>query len=584
VLGELGTNDIVCPVESPSARDRPPVKKLRMDRRFAWEHHREGWARVERLVDEHFTCPDGVLFLSAVEDQLFDVGAVEEPWVGILHQVPHHDLPGFPDIERLLKMDAWRASEPHCRGVWTLTEYVRRFLIERGVCVPVGVLPYPSARDVPMFDWQHFVARERPRLLHLGEFLRDYQAFFDLDVPGWQKQLNEPTDWAQWSGRLAVNDSVRVVPPVDGAEYDRLLTESVVFLALHDAPANTVVVECLARGTPVCVNRVGGVEEYLGAEYPLYHDGDAAAVLKDRARIQAAHRYLLERREQFGSDEQFLDRVAGSAIYRALPVPRSMQRDFRRFDVTVLIAVYARLHNLREQLQRFVAQEDAPSFEIILWNNDPRNAPEVDEIVGDVASDLAIRVIHCSANIYCSMRWATPAIARSETLLICDDDVLVEPDYVRTLFDAHRRLGPDVAVCLRGHVFEPHRLDLDDPARVWRLEEHLTFHDEAADERVIDFAHADNLVISSELMRRASLHTMTHPEYVLVDDYWLSYVLSAHLGATCRKIQAPHVFSFTSCAEDPDIALYWNPDVQEQRVRLYVEHMQAGWPERAQVS
>jgi hypothetical protein len=555
-----------------------------MERRFAWEHHRDGWARVERLVQEHFTCPDGVLFISAVEDQLFLVAPIEEAWVGIVHQVPHHDLPGFPDLERFLALEAWHASEPHCLGLWTLADYVRQFLIDSGVRVPVSVLPYPSGRDVPMFEWRRFAGRERPRLLHVGEFLRDYQAFFDLDVPSWQKQLNEPADWALWSDKLRMNDSVEVVPAVGNAEYDQLLAESVVFQQLRDAPANTVIVECLARGTPVCVNRIGGVEEYLGADYPLYHDGDASSVLRDPERVHAAHRFLLERRERIGADEHFLERVENSAIYRALPVPPSLQGEFRRFDVTVLIAVYARLHNLRAQLDRFVEQDDAPSFEIILWNNDPNNASAVDDIVSALTSDLTIRVIHCSANVYCSMRWAVPAIARSETLLICDDDVLPEPGYVRTLFDAHRRLGPDVAVCLRGHVFQPHRLDLDDPGRVWRREEHLTFHDQAAQERVIDFAHADNLVISTELVRRASLYPMTHPEYVLVDDYWLSYVLSAHLGATCRKIQAPNVFSFTSCADDPDIALYQNPDVREQRVRLYVEHMQAGWPESAQLS
>jgi hypothetical protein len=75
---------------------------------------------------------------------------------------------------------------------------------------------------------------------------------------------------------------------------------------------------------------------------------------------------------------------------------------------------------------------------------------------------------------------------------------------------------------------------------------------------------------------------MTHPEYVLVDDYWLSYVLSARLGATCRKIRAPDIFTFTDCADDPEIALYHDRRVHEQRVRLYVEHMLAGWPKGAQ--
>jgi hypothetical protein len=168
-------------------------------------------------------------------------------------------------------------------------------------------------------------------------------------------------------------------------------------------------------------------------------------------------------------------------------------------------------------------------------------------------------------------------------LIVCDDDVVPAPHYLRTLYDAHRRLGPDVAVCLRGHVFQPHHLNLDDPERVWLHEEHMTLHDQAADECTVDFAHADDLAISMNLLRRASMYPMTHPEYVLVDDYWLSYVLSVRLGATCRKIQAPDIFQFTACADDPSIALYHNQRVHEQRVRLYVEHMLAGWPRGAQL-
>ena len=562
----------------------PLGPKLRVDRTFGWDHHREGWNRVEALVRAHLACDDGTLFVGAVEDQLVHIGPVLEPWVGIVHQVPHHDLPGFPDVERLLGMEAWRVSLPHCLGLWTLCDYVRRFLQESGVTIPVGVLPYPSSRDVPGFDWNAFVARERPRLLHVGEFLRDYQAFFDLDLPGWDKKMLTPPDWPLRRVRIQPNDTVELLPAVDDEAFDRLLTDSVVFLQLKDAPANTTIVECIARATPVCVNRVGGVEEYLGPAYPLYHDGDAAHRLGDHDRIREAHAYLLEHRERVATDEQFLARARSSAVYISLPTPPSQLHGFRRFDLTVLIAVYSRLPNLREQLDRLARQHDAPSFEVMIWNNDPANAAEVDRLVAEASGDLAIRVIHSSDNIYCGMRLAMPAIARSDILLVCDDDVRPQPHYVRTLYDAHRRLGPEVAICLRGHVFHPHRLDLDDPGREWRREEHLTFHDQSAAECDVDFAHADNLVISADLLRRAALHPMTHPEYVLVDDLWLSYVLSARLGVTCRKIQAPDIFEFTPCADDPDIALYHNPRVREQRTRLYVEHMLAGWPEGAQFS
>lgn len=549
-----------------------------MARRFAWEHHREGWSRVEDLVEKHLVTADGLLFVSAVEDQLFHYGPVREPWVGVIHQVPHHDLPGFPDLERFVKLRAWKESEPYCRGLWTLCDYLRRFLVDRGVRVPVGVVPYPSARDVPAFDWHRFMNRPRRRLLHVGEFLRNYQAFFDLDVPDWQKVMLLPEDWERRSKALHLNDSVELLPTLSNEEYDQVLTDSAVFLDLFDAPANTAVVECLARGTPLCVNRVGGIEEYLGRAYPLYHRGDAAEVLGDLERVRAAHHYLVERRTTFGSDTHFLERLAGSACYVSLPVPPSSGTEFPSFEVTVLIATYARVYNLRAQLEAFSRQEQAPTFEIVLWNNDARNSREIDEIVANAPGHLRIRVIHSSENIYCAMRWAVPAFARSDVLLVCDDDVCPKPSYLRVMVDAHRRLGPEAALCLRGHKFKPHALNLEDPGREWRRGEHSAFFDESAPECDVHFAHADNFVISLDLLRRASLHQMTHPEYVLVDDYWLSYVLSARLGVTLRKLCAPDIFEFTPCADDPNIALYHNPKVQEQRTRLYVEHMLAGWP------
>jgi hypothetical protein len=558
-------------------------RRLKVTRAFNWKHHREGWGRVEALVCDHLTCEDGTLFVSAVEDQFLYHGALREPWVGVIHQVPHHDLPGFPDIARLLALKTFRESLPFCRGLWTLTDYVRRFLVAQDVPVPVGVLPYVSARDVPPFEWERFAARKRPRLLHVGEYLRRYQSFVDLDLPGWDKQLLRPSEWERLSASLQLNDSVEVIPAVTNEAYDTLLTESVVFLDLEDAPANTAVVECIARATPICVNRVGGIAEYLGQDYPLYHRGDAADILADAGRVRAGHEYLLSWRERATTDKDFLRRATENAVYMTLPTPPSQQSSFPQFDLSVLIAVYGRPESLREQLDRFCEQVGAPRFEVILWNNSPTNSILVDDLAEAFSDRLALRVFHSRDNIYCGMRQAVPALARSEVLLISDDDVRPQPEYVRVMWDAHRRHGPDAAVCLRGHVFKPHRFDVDDPGKMWREEIQVTFHDEGAPDCVVDFAHADTLIMSMDLMRRAARIPMTHPEYVLVDDYWLSYVLSAKLGATCQKIQAPHAFSFTASANDPDVALYHNPRVREQRARFYAEHMLAGWPPHAQI-
>jgi hypothetical protein len=72
---------------------------------------------------------------------------------------------------------------------------------------------------------------------------------------------------------------------VSDDEYDALLENSVVFLKLRDAPADTTVVECIARNTPILINRLPGVVEYLGEDYPFYYSSldEAEAKLQQPA-------------------------------------------------------------------------------------------------------------------------------------------------------------------------------------------------------------------------------------------------------------------------------------------------------------
>jgi hypothetical protein len=55
-------------------------------------------------------------------------------------------------------------------------------------------------------------------------------------------------------------------------EYDELLTKNIVFVDLFDASANNTVLECIVRNTPIVINKINSVVEYLGEAYPLYFE------------------------------------------------------------------------------------------------------------------------------------------------------------------------------------------------------------------------------------------------------------------------------------------------------------------------
>ena len=76
-------------------------------------------------------------------------------------------------------------------------------------------------------------------------------------------------------------------------EYDTLLSENIVFIDLFDAAANNTVLECIIRNTPIIVNKLESVVEYLGEDYPLYFKDlkDVPSLLISN-NILKAHLYL----------------------------------------------------------------------------------------------------------------------------------------------------------------------------------------------------------------------------------------------------------------------------------------------------
>ncbi|ETW23523.1 glycosyltransferase [Mycobacterium gastri] len=546
--------------------------RLNIMRPISWPHHNGGWRWVVELLTEQLHDPNGIRCVTAVEEEFYFHGPIQEPWVGFVHQVPKHD-------ERPAQMTAWRASLPHCRGLWVLSEYVRSALHNLGITVPIGLVRYPA--PTPTTYWTLEAMRTGPREVHfIGTFLRNYQSFYDLDAGDRRKILFAPQGFDPQALGIADNGSVEARDRVDSATYERTLARSIVFLNLVDAFANTTVVECLARATPLIVNRLTGVEEYVGADYPLFYDtlDEAAALLRDEASLVAGSRHLaaLPIQEEI-TGSAFLENLQRTAIYRDLSIPPKQLGSFRPRDVTVMMCSYRRTNTLSAVVERFTRQDFDGSFEFVLWNNNAESTQDVDRIAARFDNDLDLRVIHSSANLFCRVRLAMPAIMRSDVLVVCDDDVLVEPCYLRELVAAHKRHG-DEALCFRGHRFLPHALDEDHPERVWIGHESLVFSDESEPEQLVHFMHADNCLLPRSILARIGAYPMRRLETALVDDYWMSFVLSHHLNVPIRKLRGDHCFSFLPSADDPEVALFRNEAVAQERIRFYVSHMRQGWP------
>lgn len=87
-------------------------------------------------------------------------------------------------------------------------------------------------------------------------------------------------------------EQVKIISGVDNDEYDSLLNSSVIFLHLIDAAAVNTLIECIVRNTPIIINKLPAVVEYLGPDYPLYYEDIDKVVNLDLEKIRKAHFYL----------------------------------------------------------------------------------------------------------------------------------------------------------------------------------------------------------------------------------------------------------------------------------------------------
>ena len=114
---------------------------------------------------------------------------------------------------------------------------------------------------------------------------------------------------------------VEIVTRLSNKDYDELLSKAVLFLDLIDASAVTTVVECLARCTPLLINPLPPVKEYLGKDYPLYFESleEAATKLQDEGMILAAHQHMVENplRKRI-TPQEFLNEFANTNTYKKI--------------------------------------------------------------------------------------------------------------------------------------------------------------------------------------------------------------------------------------------------------------------------
>lgn len=321
--------------------DKPVPGKLNFNDQLTVTYgaHRSGWSyAIANLAQLHN--PNGVLFDTFIERTFFwhpdGVKPHTQPWVGVIHVPPK--VPTWFQYEQsneaIFSSEAWKESEKHCRGLYTMSAYHKKIL-EKRFDFPVNNLIHPTEFPECKWSWKRFQSNREKKIVQIGWWLRKLHSIYLLPTTRYAKVFlrKEDADMNEIM-RLErehmdnmemltdeIMNSATTVSFLPNDEYDRLLSENVVFLELYDSSANNAVIECMARNTPILVNRIEPVIEYLGNDYPLLYDtlDEAARKADDFALIKSAHQFLANHpTKQKLTGKYFLESVRSSEIYRKL--------------------------------------------------------------------------------------------------------------------------------------------------------------------------------------------------------------------------------------------------------------------------
>jgi hypothetical protein len=140
------------------------------------------------------------------------------------------------------------------------------------------VLKHPI--EIGLSQWGSLGLPPKTRLLNFGWYLRDTQILTRIPDIDWdkirlwpghknQRLYDELVRKHSFSGNHSIGSQMDYVP---NDVFDHLLATSVAVAGFFDCSAANGVLDCIARCTPLVVNRHPAIVEYLGADYPLFFD------------------------------------------------------------------------------------------------------------------------------------------------------------------------------------------------------------------------------------------------------------------------------------------------------------------------
>lgn len=318
-------------------------------------YHRSGWSFVINNLEQYDN--GNILMDTYIDktfgwgEKLYtsmNIIPYKKPWIGFIHHTPNEEY-SENNTTTLIKNKLFLESLDCCICLYVLSNSLKLWFENQfnilNIKVHVKSLIHPTEIPNVKFDYNKFMQNNNKKIIQVGAWLRNIYSIFALrtdllnkaalvgkDMKNYYNLENKKEDFnricrdnknkynlfmneylmKKFNGLLYIKknnedvlrneiktlikyneDSVQLINELSNDEYDLLLSQNIVFLNLIEVSACNTLIECIVRNTPIVINKIDGVVELLGDDYPLYYDNiDDINNILTFDNILKAHYYL----------------------------------------------------------------------------------------------------------------------------------------------------------------------------------------------------------------------------------------------------------------------------------------------------
>jgi len=239
-------------------------KKFNIISPLNWSHHRGGWPLCINELINKIHNKNGINFYTNGIVSIIEKKPIKNIWSAIFHVTPG---------EIILNKN-WIESAKYCVGAYALCKNTANY-VSSILNIYCEVLYYPITISNKKFDIDYYEKKEIKKVIHVGHWLRNIDAFIELKTSKQKELLN-----------------------------------------------------CLNSFTNIDQKKIKIIEylpdivEYLGEGYPLYYNSikEASLIIENENLIKKGHEYLKEMNKQKFKIDYFIKSILNSKIYKYISI------------------------------------------------------------------------------------------------------------------------------------------------------------------------------------------------------------------------------------------------------------------------